>query len=204
MGLQRQWALHPETQSWRSHAFHAGAHRQIYHCAKGQRLMVISHPSLASRAVTLSCWLSLALLTTKLPLCPPLPQSPPHSVPPSPFGKPWFNKAEECGGGGKELAGVSGSQWPRLTTKKSTCGSRAPWYVMLPLHGTRTSWHTHTTHACQHRGNSVHWYWRGQGSHWRWESSIPLSVFTVFKVGAQSTCLSGGWLNEWHNKKWNN
>lgn len=87
---------------------------------------------------------------------PPLPQSPPHSVPPSPFGKPWFNKAEECGGGGKELAGVSGSQWPRLTTKKSTCGSRAPWYVMLPLHGTRTSWHTHTTHACQHRGNSVH------------------------------------------------
>lgn len=140
MGLQRQWALHPETQSWRSHAFHAGAHRQIYHCAKGQRLMVISHPSLASRAVTLSCWLSLALLTTKLPLCPPLPQSPPHSVPPSPFGKPWFNKAEECGGGGKELAGVSGSQWPRLKTKKSTCGSRAPWYVMLPLHGTRTPW----------------------------------------------------------------
>ena len=69
---------------------------------------------------------------------PTLPQSPPHSVPPSPFGKPWLNKAEECGGGGKELAGVSGSQWPRLKTKKSTCGSRAPWYVMLPLHGTRT------------------------------------------------------------------
>lgn len=67
-----------------------------------------------------------------------LPQSPQHSVPLSPFRKLWLNKAEECGGGGKELAGVSGSQWPRLKTKKSTCGSRAPWYIMLPLHGTRT------------------------------------------------------------------
>lgn len=69
---------------------------------------------------------------------PTLPQSPPHSVP-SPCEKPWLNKAEECGGGGKELAGVSGSQWPRLKTKKSTCGSRAPWYVMLPLHGTHAA-----------------------------------------------------------------
>lgn len=67
------------------------------------------------------------------------PQSPQHSVPPSPFEKPWLNKAEECGGGGNELAGVSGSQWPRLKTKKSTCGSGASWYVMLPLHGTRTA-----------------------------------------------------------------
>lgn len=87
-------------ESWRSHAFHAGTHRHIYHCAKGQRLMVISHPSPASGAMTLSCWLSLALLTTKLPLSPTLPQSPQHSVPPSPFEKPWLNKAEECGGGG--------------------------------------------------------------------------------------------------------
>lgn len=43
-----------------------------------------------------------------------LPQSPQRSVSPSPFGKPWLNKAEECGG---DLAGVSGSRWPRLKTK---------------------------------------------------------------------------------------
>lgn len=152
---------------------------------KGHDFALLIKPSITHNQITAS---------------PTLPQSPHHSVPPSPFGKPWLNKAEECGGGGKELAGVSGSQWPRLKTKKSTCGSGAPWYVMLPLHGT----HAMSTHACQHPGNSVYWCWRGQGSRWRWESSIPLSVFTVFKVGAQSTCLSGRWLNEWHNKKWNN
>lgn len=62
-------------ESWRSHAFHAATHGHIYHCAKGQRLMAISHPSLASRAMTLSCWLSLALLTSKLPL-----RKPSHKV----------------------------------------------------------------------------------------------------------------------------
>lgn len=84
---------------------------------------------------------------------PTLPQSPPHSVPLSPFGKLRLNKAEECGGGGKELAGVSGSQWPRLKTKKSTCGSRTP----LVRHAS-TPWHTRamSTHACQHPGNSVY------------------------------------------------
>lgn len=188
-------------ESWRSHAFHAGTHRHIYHCAKGQRLMAISHPCLVSRAMTLSCWLSQALLTTKLPLCKPSQkvlcivslhlhlQS---------RGLTRRKNAEE---GGKELAGASGSQWQWLKTKNSTCGNRTPWYVVLPLHGTRTPW------ARMHASTQATVYtrcWRGQGSHWRWESSIPLSVFTVFKVGAQSTCLSGGWLNEWHNKKWNN
>lgn len=170
----------------------------MHHCAKGQRLMVISHPSLASGAMTLSCWFSLALLTTKLPLWITLLQSPQHRVSPSPFGKLRLNKAEECGGEREDPAGVSG---PGLKPKNSTSGSRAP----LVCHAS-TSWNTHAMgmHTCQHPGKGVQWCWRGQGPHWRWESSIPLSVFTVFKVGAQSTCLSGGWLNEWHNKKWNN
>lgn len=54
-------------------------------------------------------------------------QTPQHSFPPpSPLEKPWLNKAEECRGEGKELAGVSGSGRPRLMTRKSTCGSCAP------------------------------------------------------------------------------
>lgn len=88
--------------------------------------MVISHPGLASGAMTLSCWLSLALFTTKLRL-----RLHQHKVlstasPPSPFEEPWLNKAEECRGEGKELAGVSGSECPRLMTRKSTCGSCTP------------------------------------------------------------------------------
>lgn len=98
--------LHAETQSWRSHAFHGGTHRHTHHCAKGQRLMVISHPCPASRAVTLSCWFSRALLMTKLPLQITLPQSLRHRLSPSPFGRPRLNKAEECGGSGERTLQV--------------------------------------------------------------------------------------------------
>lgn len=144
--------------SWRSHGFHAGTHRHIYHCAKGQRLMVISHPALASRAMTLICWLGLASLTTKLPLC-----SPSHKVLSTAslylhLGSCGLTRQKNVEEEGEELAGVSGSQWPRLKTKKVDL-----WQPCPLVHHASTSWHTHamSTRACQHPGNSVYWCWRG-------------------------------------------
>lgn len=110
-------------ESWRSHTSHAGTQRHIYHCAKGQMLMVISHPILASRAVTLSCWLSPTLLMTKL--LPILPQNPQHSVAATPWGSCGLTRRKNMEGGG-ELAGVSGSQWPRLKTKNRPVVSTPP------------------------------------------------------------------------------
>lgn len=73
---------------------------RIYHRAKVQRLMAISHPVLAYRAVTLSCWLNLALLTTKLPLS--LPSHNVHRAASLHLEEPGLNKAEECTGAGTE------------------------------------------------------------------------------------------------------
>lgn len=119
------------------------------------------------------------------------------SVSPSPLRKEMLIKAEKCGWNSRRY-----SQWAKIKTTNLTHGSSSSKQSVVSLHGTT---HTHTSiHACRHFGNSLYQCWREQSFYWRWESSIPLIVFTVFKVEAPSTCLSGGWLNEWHNKKWNN
>lgn len=81
---------------------------------KGQRLMVISHPAPASRAMTLSCRLNLALLTTKLPLSPPS-----HNVlstvsPHLHLGGPGLTRRKNA----EELAGASGSQLHQAQDQK--------------------------------------------------------------------------------------
>lgn len=168
----------------------------IHHTAKVQRLMTISHPALASIAVTLSCWLNLALLTTKLPLS--WPSHNIHRTVSLHSEEPGLNKAEECTG--RQVWVGEGSRPSPLTVLPHT-HTHTHHQAILTLHSTHTTWRNE---PCQRPGNCVRWCWRSQGSLWQWESSTPLSVFTVFKVGARSTCLSGGWLNEWHNKKWNN
>lgn len=130
-------------ESWRSHTSHAGTQRHIYHCAKGQMLMVISHPILASRAVTLSCWLSPTLLMTKL--LPILPQNPQHSVAATPWGSCGLTRRKNMEEGGE----ASRCEWESVAKaqdQEPTCGIHTPWYAMLPLHGTHAPWaHVHAS-----------------------------------------------------------
>lgn len=92
-------------------------------------------------------------------------------------------RRKDKGGGGRPCR----CRWAR---------ARAQEKCALPVSLASTSRHTGT---CQHPGGRAHRGWRGWGP----LASVPPSVFTVFKV-LQRARLSGGWLNEWHNKKWNN
>lgn len=162
---------------------------RLHHCAKGQRLMAISHPSPASGAVTLSRRLSRALLTSKLPLqINPPTKSSAHTLSISIWGGRGSTRRKD-GCWGKGGGGAAGASGPGLRPRKSALAMAAPSrYVSLPLHGTRVRASAQAGGRAQ-RG----WQGRGGGSHRRRESSVPPSVFTVFKVlRAHSARLSGG------------